>query len=130
MWFAVLVSFADLYSYQQMKLIVGGMGSSFNLSFRVYNIEWFFFLNSSSLLFFSFFFFLSDLIMIIFSKPFNCQTCKTMEDFNIINWEVQSSMERTKKYTVWLHSICGLQANAWHTCRTFTIQINMICFFT
>ena len=71
-----------------------------------------FFLNSSSLLFFSFFFFfLSDLIIIIFSKPFNCQTCKTMEDFNIINWEVQSSMERTKKY-VWLYSICGLQANA------------------
>ena len=43
MWFAVLVSFADWYSYQQMKLIVGGMG-----------------------------------------KPFNCQTCKTMEDLSLI----------------------------------------------
>ena len=33
---------------------------------------------------FLFFFFLSDLIMIIFSKPFNCQTCKTMEDLSLI----------------------------------------------
>ena len=130
MWFAVLVSFADWYSYQQMKLIVGGMGSSFNLSFRVYNIEWFFFLNSSSLLFFSFFSFYLTWLWLFFPSLLTVKHVKQWSTYHIINWEVQSSIKRTKKYIAWLYSICGWQANAWHTCRTFIIQINMICFFT